>query len=59
MCRVARARRWAQRFALAHNQLGDLLDRAGEAAVADARSAATPAQHQLAQRFLNRELDTT
>jgi hypothetical protein len=50
--------RWAQRFALAHNQLGDLLDRAGETAVVDARTAATPAQRQLAQRFLNRELDT-
>jgi hypothetical protein len=49
--------RWAQRFALAHNQLGDLLERAGEVAVADARAAVTPAQRQLVQRFLNRELD--
>ncbi|MBN3459858.1 hypothetical protein JNN96_38195 [Mycobacterium sp. DSM 3803] len=51
--------RWAQRFSLAHNQLGDLLDRAGEVAVADARTAATPADHQLVLRFLSRDLDAT
>ncbi|WP_410598069.1 hypothetical protein [Amycolatopsis sp. lyj-23] len=49
--------RWAQRFALPHAQLADLLDRAGPVAVADARRDATPAQRELAERFLNRELD--
>ncbi|MGW9210992.1 hypothetical protein ACWGR4_28900 [Embleya sp. NPDC055664] len=49
--------RWAERFALPHAQLADLLDRAGEVAVADARRAATPAQREPADRFLNRELD--
>jgi hypothetical protein len=49
--------RWAQRFALPHTQLTDLLDRAGPIAVADARRDATPAQRELAERFLNRELD--
>lgn len=49
--------RWAQRFALPHAQLADLLDRAGPVAVADARNAATPAQRELAGRFLRRELD--
>lgn len=49
--------RWAQRFALPHAQLADLLDRAGPVAVADARRAATPAQRDLAERFLHRELD--
>ncbi|MFI7681013.1 hypothetical protein HFP15_36920 [Amycolatopsis sp. K13G38] len=49
--------RWAQRFALPHAQLADLLDRAGPAAVADARHAATPEQRELAERFLRRELD--
>lgn len=49
--------RWAQRFALVHAQLADLLDRAGAVAVADARRDATPAQLDLADRFLRRELD--
>jgi hypothetical protein len=48
--------RWAQRFALPHSQLTDLLERAGAAAVADARAAATPGDAELADRFLNREL---
>lgn len=51
--------RWAQRFALAHSQLTDLLDRAGAVEVADARAACTSADVELAQRFLNRELDLT
>lgn len=51
--------RWAQRFALAHSQLTDLLDRAGAVAVADARSVSTSADVELAERFLNRELDLT
>ncbi|PWK84470.1 hypothetical protein C8D88_10885 [Lentzea atacamensis] len=49
--------RWAQRFALPHAQLADLLDRAGPVAVADSRRVATPAQRELADRFLRRELD--
>jgi hypothetical protein len=49
--------RWAQRFALPHAQLSDLLNRAGPGAVADARQAASPDQRQLVDRFLNRELD--
>ena len=49
--------RWAQRFALPHAQLADLLDRAGVAAVADARSAVTDVERELVERFLDRELD--
>jgi hypothetical protein len=49
--------RWAQRFALPHAQLADLLHRAGPTTVADAREAVTSAERQLAERFLNRELD--
>jgi hypothetical protein len=49
--------RWAQRFVLPHAQLADLLDRAGPAAVADARQAVTAAERQLVDRFLHRELD--
>jgi hypothetical protein len=49
--------RWAQRFALPHAQLGDLLDRAGHTAVADARRNITADQRELVDRFLNRELD--
>jgi hypothetical protein len=51
--------RWAQRFALPHAQLGDLLNRAGTAAVIDARHAAAADQRQLVDRFLNRELDVS
>ena len=50
--------RWAQRYALPHAQLTDLLDRAGQAAAGDARTAATPDQRRLAQRFLDRGADT-
>jgi hypothetical protein len=49
--------RWAQRFALPHAQLTDLLGRAGTAAVADARAAVTAAERELVDRFLDRELD--
>jgi hypothetical protein len=49
--------RWAQRFAHPHAQLADLLDRAGAAAVADARVHLTEQERDLAERFLNRELD--
>ncbi|PZS22901.1 MAG: hypothetical protein DLM61_24990 [Pseudonocardiales bacterium] len=49
--------RWAQRFALPHAQLADLLGRAGAAAVADARPAVTAAERELVDRFLDRELD--
>lgn len=48
---------WAKRYGLAHTQLADLLDRAGKAAVADARSTATETQRELVQRFINRDLD--
>ncbi|MET8013421.1 hypothetical protein ABZU86_16300 [Streptomyces sp. NPDC005271] len=48
---------WAGRFAGPHAQLADLLDQADEAAVEDARKAAGPAEHKLASRLLNRELD--
>ncbi|OIJ85078.1 hypothetical protein BIV25_45035 [Streptomyces sp. MUSC 14] len=51
------ALRWAERFAGPHAQLADLLDQHDEAAVADARRDATAADHALADRFLNRELD--
>jgi hypothetical protein len=49
--------RWAQRFALPHAQLTDLLDRTGAAAVQDARAHLTSDQRELVARFLNRELD--
>jgi hypothetical protein len=49
--------RWAQRFAMPHAQLTDLLERAGVAAVADARSAVTVTERELVDRFLDRELD--
>ncbi|MFC4960727.1 hypothetical protein ACFPFX_30975 [Streptomyces mauvecolor] len=48
---------WAERFAGPHAQLADLLDQADEAAVEDARKAAGPDEHKLADRLLNRELD--
>ncbi|MBT2405865.1 MULTISPECIES: hypothetical protein [unclassified Streptomyces] len=48
---------WAQRFAGPHAQLADLLDQHDEAAVHDARRAATAADHTLIERFLRRELD--
>lgn len=49
--------RWAQRFALPHAQLADLLGRAGAAAVADARAAVTVREQALVDRFLDRDLD--
>jgi hypothetical protein len=49
--------RWAQRFALPHAQLAELLDRAGPAAVQDARGQTTDDQQDLVERLLNRELD--
>jgi len=49
--------RWTQRFAAAHAQLADLLDRAGPVAVADARTAITESDRTLVDRFLRRELD--
>ncbi|WP_457149523.1 hypothetical protein [Mycobacteroides abscessus] len=48
---------WTNRYGLAHAQLIDLLNRAGEAAVEDARSNATQLQRELVQRFVNRDLD--
>ncbi|MFC6088608.1 hypothetical protein [Saccharothrix lopnurensis] len=49
--------RWAERFALPHTQLADLLDSAGPAAVTDARKSITADQNEIVERFLNRELD--
>ncbi|MFJ1936298.1 hypothetical protein ACIOGZ_27005 [Kitasatospora sp. NPDC088160] len=51
------ALRWAQRFALPHSQLADLLAQHDETAVEDARRSAAPTNHALVDRFLNRELD--
>jgi hypothetical protein len=48
---------WANRFAGPHAQLADLLDQHDSAAVADARTSVGPAEHALADRLLNRELD--
>ncbi|SIK31533.1 Uncharacterised protein [Mycobacteroides abscessus subsp. abscessus] len=48
---------WAQRFARAHTQLADLLSRHDAAAVAQARADATPQQHAMVDRFINREMD--
>ena len=49
--------RWAQRFALPHAQLAELVSRYPDAAVTRARTAATDADRRLAERFLARELD--
>lgn len=49
--------RWAQRFALPHAQLADLLERTGDAAVTDARAVITARESELVDRFLDRELD--
>lgn len=51
--------RWAQRFAEAATRLADLLDHHPPAAIADARAAATDADHALVERFLSRGLDLT
>ena len=50
--------RWATRFAEPHYRLTDLLDRAGDTAVADARAAITATDADLARHFLERDLDT-
>jgi len=49
--------RWATRFAESHYRLTDLLDRAGEAAVADGRAAVTDTDAELVRHFLERDLD--
>lgn len=49
--------RWAQRFALPHTQLAELISRHPDAAVIRARTAATDTDRRLAERFLARELD--
>jgi hypothetical protein len=49
--------RWAQRFALAHTQLTDLLDRAGHPALTHARNNITAEQRTLVERLLHHELD--
>ncbi|MFI9365863.1 hypothetical protein ACIG5E_33150 [Kitasatospora sp. NPDC053057] len=51
--------RWAQRFALPHAQLAELVSRHPPAAVTHARDEATSADRRLAERFLARELDHT
>ncbi|MEU4814913.1 hypothetical protein AB0G03_04600 [Micromonospora aurantiaca] len=51
------ALQWAQRFAAPHARLADLLDQCDAAAVEDARASAGEAEHALADRLLNRELD--
>lgn len=48
---------WAQRFALPHAQLTDLLGQHDETAIADARRNATDAGRAMVDRFLKRELD--
>lgn len=50
--------RWATRFAESHYRLADLLDRAGETAVADAREAVTDTDADLVRHFLERDLDS-
>ncbi|MCX3059650.1 hypothetical protein [Streptomyces beihaiensis] len=49
--------RWAQRFALPHAQLAELISRHPPAAVTRAREQPTPADRRLVERFLARELD--
>jgi hypothetical protein len=51
------ALRWAERYALVHTQLLDLVDQAGSGAVERARRAATAADHDAVRRLLTRELD--
>ncbi len=51
--------RWAERFALPHAQLADLVARHPPAAATRARESATDAERRLAERFLARELDHT
>jgi len=49
--------RWAQRFALPHAQLADLLSKHPAAAIERARAAAADTDRRLVERFLARELD--
>ncbi|PAX86074.1 hypothetical protein CLM85_08025 [Streptomyces albidoflavus] len=49
--------KWSERFALPFTQLTDLLERAGQAPVEQARSTASEDQKKIVQRFLNREMD--
>jgi hypothetical protein len=51
------ALQWAQRFALPHAQLTDLLSQHDQADLADARRDATHADRAVVDRFLRRELD--
>jgi hypothetical protein len=51
--------RWAQRFVEPATRLADLLDHHPPGAIADARAAATDADHALVERFLTRGLDLT
>jgi hypothetical protein len=51
------ALRWAQRLAYPFHQLEDLLDKAGAAAVQNARQQVTDTDRALVARLLNRELD--
>jgi hypothetical protein len=48
---------WAERFALPHAQLTDLLGQHDETTIADARRDATDADRAVVNRFLRRELD--
>jgi len=48
---------WAQRFALPHTQLSDLLDRQPAAAVRAAREGVTDTERRPVTRFLARKLD--
>lgn len=49
--------RWAQRFSAVHSQLSDLLQRFGDPAIDDARASISSMHRQVAERFLDRELD--
>ncbi|MGW2463112.1 hypothetical protein ACWC2M_29510 [Streptomyces sp. NPDC001761] len=51
------ALQWAERFALPHAQLADLLNQHDEQDVHDARARASDVQRAMVDRFLNRELD--
>lgn len=48
---------WVQRFSVPYAQLADLLARQDPLDVAEARANPTPAQRDLVERFVNRELD--
>lgn len=53
------ALRWAQRFASPFQQLEDLLDKAGAAAVTQARQHVSQADREVVARLLGKELDHT